>query len=429
MINIHVASINRSGASLMTRLFDGHPDVASYPVEFNYPWNPNIYPFIDRLTGSPNYIPDYDPAKTTDILKFLDIPENEPKKVIKWGKEKANPIGISKNYLERELYNTVKTDFDYDKFIRLLLEFGKTAKNIQDIYDTRHKSFFDAWENGKYAGTMKYVATYGSGQLFISNIEKYFKEFPSSFLLCPIRNVTGYIASEKTRYARMYYGARRFAYPRLPNVFVKAFSHYDLEAHIRSWLVTITRIALLQERLGIGNGFVVYRYENLVNNTEVVMKSICEKIGLSFHQSLLTTTIAGQVWGGSSHQGRQTGVNKDLISYYPRVLRNDELVRIEKACGPVLEFLNSCETTPIDLMSIPKDILYDYSFQKRYFDDEEKLALYSALAFSGRRKVSVGPPDASAISALVFARLVRIMHIPRMLKLKLFPGLGKQNYR
>ena len=103
MINIHVASINRSGASLMTRLFDGHPDVASYPVEFNYPWNPNIYPFIDRLTGSPNYIPDYDPAKTTDILKFLDIPENEPKKVIKWGKEKANPIGISKNYLEREL--------------------------------------------------------------------------------------------------------------------------------------------------------------------------------------------------------------------------------------------------------------------------------------------------------------------------------------
>ena len=46
-----------------------------------------------------------------------------------------------------------------------------------------------------------------------------------------------------------------------------------------------------------------------------------------------------------------------------------------------------------------------------------------------RRKVSVGPPDASAISALVFARLIRIMHIPRMLKLKLFPGLGKQNYR
>ena len=80
-------------------------------------------------------------------------------------------------------------------------------------------------------------------------------------------------------------------------------------------------------------------------------------------------------------------------------------------------------------MSIPKDILYDYSFQKRYFDDEEKLALYSALAFSNRRKISVGPPDASAISALVFARLVRIMHIPRMLKLKLFPGLGKQNYR
>jgi hypothetical protein len=421
--------MNRSGASLMTRLFDGHPDVASYPVEFNYPWNPDIFSFSDRLTGSPTYIPDYDPKKDSDIFKFLGIPRQKPEVVVKWGKEKADPIGVRKNYLERELYNIVQTDFDYDKFVELLLEYGKDAKTIKDVYEARHRAFFSSWDNGKYTGTLKYIATYGSGELFITNMEKYFKELNGSFILCPLRDVRGYIASEKTRYARIYYGSRRFSYPRFPNILVKTFKHYDLQAQIRSWLVGITRIVILQERFGIDKNFIVYRYENLLNDTETVMRSLCNIIGLAYLPCLLTPTIAGQVWGGSSHQGRQVSVNKELAYYYPKVLRKDEIKKIEDSCGAILEFLEACKSTPVDMTKIPKDILYDYTFQKKYADDQEKWALYCALAFRDRRKVLISPPGILAMLALIYAQYVRVVHIPRILKLKLFPGWGKQNYR
>ena len=101
---------------------------------------------------------------------------------------------------------------------------------------------------------------------------------------------------------------------------------------------------------------------------------------------------------------------------------------INEQCGPTLEFLESCKTSPIDLTKIDKDVLYDYDFQKRYFDDEEKLSIYTAFAFSGMRKVFVKTPDISSVIAYIYSKIVQIIHIPRMIKLKLFPGLGKQNY-
>ena len=38
---IHIAGINRSGGSLLARLFDGHKEFASYPMEvgFNFDYN------------------------------------------------------------------------------------------------------------------------------------------------------------------------------------------------------------------------------------------------------------------------------------------------------------------------------------------------------------------------------------------------------
>ena len=73
-------------------------------------------------------------------------------------------------------------------------------------------------------------------------------------------------------------------------------------------------------------------------------------------------------------------------------------------------------------------MLYDYDFQKKYFDDEEKIALYTALAFSGMRKMMVTAPTLASVVAYFYSKIIRIIHIPRLIKLNLFPGLGKQNY-
>lgn len=425
---IFIGGINRSGGSLLARLFDGHPDVATYPYPIGFPRDNNIYPIFESFAGIPSTVPSYDPAGNKNIFKLLDIPEEKSKVVLKWGKETSDPIGIRKNYFEHNFYDKVKTDFDFDKFKKSFNEFGKKAQNIVELYEARHKAYFLAWDNGKYDQNKKYIVLQTSSGLYLTNADKYFEEFKDSTFIHPVRDVMGYIGSEKTRLARRYYGSRRFSYPRFPNFLVKTFRNYDLEAQIRAWMVAITRVALLQEKYGAYNRFIVYRNENLLNKTEETMRSICEKIGLNYHPILLKPTIAEQPWSGNSHQGKQKGINKNLATYYHKVLASDEIVAIEKATAPIREYLCSDEQTPVNLADIPKDVLFDYKYQKKYFNDDEKLALYSALLNSSRRRVMIKSPGFIAIIAYLYSKMVRIIHIPRMLKLRFFPGHGKQNY-
>jgi hypothetical protein len=425
---LYVGSINRSGGSLLCRMLDGHPDVASYPIEIAFPINKSFYPFTEALGGVPTHIPKYSPLANKNPLDFLEITKEKQAPVHKWGKERGDVVGVRKNYLEKVFYGSVKTDFDYSKYIDEIVENSKDAKCAKDIYDIRNRAYFNAWDNGAHAGTMKYVTFNASNGLFLSNEDSFFNEFPGSLFIHPIRDVTGYIASEKTRITRRFYGSRRFLKVKMPNFMVKYYNNYDFNVLIRCWRVAITRAVLLQEKYGVEGGFFVYRYENLVRNPQECIRSVCNKSGLEYNDNLLLPTIMGEPWKGNSHQGKQKGINPNLTSYFEEVLSEDELSIINEKCGPTLEYLHNCKTTPVDLTKIPKDILFDYDYQKEYFEDEGKLAIYTAFAFSGMRKVLVKPPEISAVLAYIYGKIIRIIHLPRMIKLKLFPGLGKQNY-
>ena len=425
---LFAGSINRSGGSLLMRLLDGHSDVMSYPIEFGFPKSNRFFPFVDHLNGTPLDIPEFKPERDSDILKFLDISETKPPVTHRWGKEGADPVGVRLNYLEKEFYGKVNTNFDYDKYIRLLREYGAQAKSLQDVYDARHKAYFHAWDDGKYIHNMEYVAFHDSGGIFITNIEKFFEEFKTSVFIYPIRSVYGYISSEKTRIARRFYGSRRFPKVKMPNYFVKMFKTYDLNALIRTWLVALTRVVILQERFGVDGKFFVYRYENLLDRTEDVMRALCAASGLRFVPCLLTPTIAHQPWGGSSHQGKQSGINRDLAHYYPEVLSQEELDQIQEQCGPLIAFLEQSKSTPTALTEIPRDKLFDYEFQKKYSVDREKWALYCAFAFTGVRRVLIWAPDKNAVFAYMYSKWIQMIHMPRLWRLRTFPGWGKQNY-
>lgn len=427
MITLYLGSINRSGASLFARLMDGHPDVASYPKEFAFPNNHKIAPSLESITGIPRYVPSFKELKN-DVFKLTDTVEHKIDPVYKWGKEKSDSVGVRKNYLEKEFYGKVKTDFDFELFTSEFKRLVSEANNVNDIWDARHKAYFKAWDNNKHSGSMKYVVWHDSAGFYISNHSKYFEEFPNSFWIYPLREIYGFIASEKTRLARRFYGSRRFPKIKMNNYLVKKFSHYDLDAHINSWLSAFTRVYLFQKAYGIDNRFIVYSYENLVNDTESVMKSISNKIGLNYNNSLLNPTIAGNAWGGSSHQGKQKGINSKLSSYYKEVLTVEEINKIDKLSKSLTKYLRDCESTPIDLSSINKKDLFDYEYQSRFFEDEEKTAMYSYIINANRRRVIVSPPSFSSIFAYIYSKIIRIIHIPRLLKQRLFPSVGKQNY-
>ena len=386
-----------------------------------------MFNFSDHLNGTPTKVPSFNEFLISkDICKFLNISENQPKPKHIWGKEKSDPVGVRKNYLEKAFYQNIKTDFDYEKYINILKKKNQEVKSINDIYTAQHDAYFDSWDNGSHKGSGKYLVMQTSGGLFLKNFENFFFEFDNSYFISTIRDVKTYIASEKTRLARIFFGARRFQKPNVPNFLVKRFKNYDLETLIRSWLITITRLAILQENYASTGRFLVYSYEKLVKDTKSVMFDFSKALKIDYQDILINPTLAGNEWFGNSHQGKQKGIN--LSNYYSEVLDRDELKKIDNLTLDLSSALKQQNKTFLDLSLIPKNYFFDYNLQKNLSKNQESWAIYSAFAFRGYRSVRVKKASFLGIVAYFFSIFIFLVNIPRLIKLRLFPGLGKQNY-
>ena len=423
---IFIAGINRSGGSLLARLFDSHTNTLSYPIELGFPEINNYYNIIDNYAGIPQTISDYD-YKENNPFKILGIPEHKPKVSTTWGKERSDPIGVRENYLEKVFYGNIKTNFDFEGFKSLIVNNASKCKNIYDLYNLRHHAYFKSWDHGKIYRNQEYIVMHSSGGIYLSNFDKYFTDFIDSKAVFPIRNVIGFVAAEKTRLARRYYGSRRFAWPRLPNIFVKNFHSYDLDGQIKSWLSAITRARLLQEEYATQDNFIVYRHDILTKKPEEVMRKLSSCLNIDYEETLIKPTIAGENWLGNSHYGPTKGISNNIQDNYNKVLSTSEIGKIKDLSSKLAEKLYNDDEV-VDLCKISESCFYDYKYQKRYFKDKDKIVLYSALINSSKRKMTVSTAPIYSIFALLYSIFVRAVHIPRMIKLKYFKKTGKQNY-
>ena len=323
---IFIAGINRSGGSLLGRLFDGHKEFASYPMEVGFKFDYNSYSFLDKITGSPCYIPDFD--SKIDPIEYFEA--NKENVSYTWGKETSGKFGVRTNYLEKAYYEkSVKTNFNHELYLDKLKKYCLGSKSNQELYEGKHKAYFESWDNGAYFKNPKYVVTHASGGLFLSDFDKYFNDFKKSFILIPIRDCIGYVAAEKTRIARRFFGSKRFAKPLPPDFLIKKFDAYDLNSVLKSWLISITRIKLLQEKFDKEGRLITYRFEKLVENPSNAMKILSKKLGTNYENILTSPTLCGKKWLGNSQQGQSSGINSKPNEYFKKILREDEIKLIK----------------------------------------------------------------------------------------------------
>ena len=424
---IYIAGINRSGGSLLARLFDNHSSILSYPTELGFPTDNNFFEIIDSYAGIPQSIPKFDRNKSINLYKLLGLPIDKPTYSTTWGKEKSDPLGVRENYLEKDFYGTIKTNFDFNKFTECFDELSSNANTIKEIYDARHHAYFSAWENGKYLKNQSHIVMQDSGGIYLTNIDDFYDQFKDSTIMYPIRDVTGYVATEKVRYARRFYGSRRFAWPQLPNHFVKKYDYYDIDAQVKGWLCAVTRVRLLQEKYGDNDKFIIYNHSALTSNPKKTMTALITKAGLKYENTLIEPTIAGNNWLGNSHYGPTKGISNTINKNYKKVLRKDEFDRINELSERISGHIDE-SNTPVNLLNIPEKYFYGYDMQKKYFHDKEKITLYYALTNSTKRRYNISKAPSYSFLAIIFSILVRIIHLPRMLKLRYFKGKGKQNY-
>ena len=90
--------------------------------------------------------------------------------------------------------------------------------------------------------------------------------------------------------------------------------------------------------------------------------------------------------------------------------------------------LNQNNEVITDLTKIDEKNFFDYKTQKLYSNDLEKWSIYCSLGFRGFRDSKVQKPYFFQIIYYIFSIFVKFYHVPRLIKLKLFKGKGKQNY-
>ncbi len=422
---VFIAGINRSGGSLLARLFDGHKDFASYPTEVGFKFDYTSYGFLDKITGSPTYIPDFD--KNIDPIKYFET-ENE---IIsyKWGKETFSKFGIRKNYLEKAFYEkSIKTNFNHEFYLERLNKYCSKSKSNQELFEGKHKAYFESWDNGAYFNNPKYIVTHDSGGLFLTDFDKYFKEFKNSFILLPIRDCIGYVAAEKTRIARRFFGSKRFAKPLPPNFLIKRFDMYDLNSILTTWLISISRIKLLQEKHYLKNNLITYRFEKLVEDTSDAMRILSNKLNVKYNDILISPTLCGKKWLGNSQQGENNGINSKPNEYYKNVLREDEIIYIKNKIKYIDQIIKEQKSFELNFKDLNDKYFFDIKNQRKASENVNSWSIYCALGYSGFRKLRLTKANHISLIAYFFSIFVMICHFPRLLKQKLFPGLGKQNY-
>jgi hypothetical protein len=372
--NLFIGPSVRSGGSLINRLLDHHPDIAAYPFELFLPMDKALHPsLINR-------------GQKLNVQNFPIVSSNEPKderlekmllnsdpskclvgKHFKNGKLIAKTTGLD-----------IESTFDHNTFISDFLRDTNNLKGVGNQYNTLHKTFFKHWDSGEHSGKMEFVA-YHSGNGLMADIERYFNEFPDSYFIQPIRDVRGYLASEKKKVFRQLIGRGRIG-RRLnsPDWILKYYYGRYFETMLVNWLITVTRSVILKEK--IGDRYIIYRHEDLIRNTESLMKKLSYAIGLEYNECLLNPTVGGVGWRGNSMFGLQSGINPELAKARD-VFNNIEEELIEKYCGKILDYLAGFENELVNYEKIDVSTLFDYDMQMRYYDNREKTALYFASMY------------------------------------------------
>lgn len=101
----------------------------------------------------------------------------------------------------------------------------------------------------------------------------------------------------------------------------------EISKFILSWRLQVNSAITYSQRFG---NFMLFRFEDLLMDTERTMSSICDSLGIEYFQSLHIPTRYGKSWGGNSvFSGEFSGISAEPIGRYRTVLTSRTIRLIE----------------------------------------------------------------------------------------------------
>lgn len=294
-----ISQVQRSGGMLLSRLFDGHPQLHVHPHELciGYPQKTN-WPILD-LTDSPD--------KWFGILS-----------------ESSMINAFWKSYSRK---HAVVKDFDVFQFVlpptiqKRLFETvcAKDKPTTQrDVINAYMSSFFNAWLDNKSSvnEVKKYVTGYvASLSMETDSLERFFNDYPDGYLISIVRDPRSWFASARVHSAHLF---------------------GSLDAALDAWELSAKSALKASERYG--NRVKIVRFEDLVLKTKETMQELCSLLEIDFHDCLLTPTFNTlPTKADSTFFDNQYSISRDSVEVRPKMLLAEELLSIEQRTTSLYE--------------------------------------------------------------------------------------------
>ncbi len=243
-----ISQIQRSGGSMLSQLFDGHPEVHAHPHELKigYPKKYN-WPHIDL---------DDHPARWFEIL-FEEIVDRH----FRFGYKKME------KYTETSLF-IFSISLQKDIFLDYLNSLNKVT--IRDVFDAYMTSYFGAWINNQNIRGPKQVVSAFTPRLAMlkNNMKSYFDVYPDGRLISVIRDPKNWFPSA-TRHLSDKYG--------------------DIRQALEQWCDSTE--AMVSNKEKYGDRVCLIRFKDLISRTESAMQVLADFLGIRFEDILLIPTF------------------------------------------------------------------------------------------------------------------------------------------
>jgi hypothetical protein len=302
-----ISQIQRSGGTLLTQLFDGHPEIHVHPHELKI-GKPKkyIWPKIDLNDNAERW--------------FQILFEDDAIVHFKGGYRK-----------ERKQDETFSFVFLPALQKKIFLKYLSSIESItvRDVFDAYMTSYFGAWLNYQNCyGQKKYVTAFtGRLAMYQNNVQSFFEVYPDGRLISVIRDPKNWFPSAFRH-----------------NEYIKRDKYTDINLALSQWRESAT--AMLRNKKRYGERVCIIRFEDLVGKTEAVMRALAEFLDIEFDRSLLIPTFNRfPIKANTSFEAEQHGIMKSTLARY-KTLSKEELEIINKATQEeyqeILNLITAC---------------------------------------------------------------------------------------
>jgi hypothetical protein len=294
-----VSQIQRSGGTLLSQLFDGHPECHAHPHELTI--------------GHPKsqHWPRLDLADSASWYEMLY--EKYPQKHFRLGYQKpAERPGSDDVDVFPFLFLPRLQKAIFDAAVA-----ATEVESSRDVLDCYFTSYFNAWldNHNLYTGPKRIVTGFAPRlSAKAASVQGFFESYPDGFLISIVRDPCAWYASAR-----------------------KQSDGYDDVDHAVGRWRTSTQAAL-DAKDRYGERVVVITYERLVLETQETMRDLAETIGITMSTVLLEPTFNGRpIRANSSDAVQGYGVRAERTDAYRTTLESETIGRIEEHAGDLYE--------------------------------------------------------------------------------------------